>query len=297
MALLYGPHYERIWTDALLLPGHDDLLTSLATEVAEHYGEPVDDARERMRAAFEERGRLMAEQFPSASADPAELVAYYSDRRGVYTSAYWHSLRADRYALHAVSALHAVQSHAPGPRVFEFGHGVGSAAILFAQHGFDVGAGDISTSYRDFAQVRLDRRGLGVELVALEQDDPPSAAFDAVVSFDVLEHIPQPLEALARMRDRLVPGGVVVMNVAVGRDPNNPEHLIHRHLGFDDRIRGLGFERVPHPSLFVLYRRAHGGARRALYRLQDSLVAARDDVVLRAPTAGALLQARRSPPL
>ena len=296
MAVLYGPHYERIWREALLLPDHDDLLESLATEVGEHYGEPVYEARERMRATFESRLSHAATRFPETD-DPERLAEYYSDAAGVYMSAYWHSLRADRYALHAVAGLHAVQSLATGSRVFEFGHGIGSAAILFQRYGFEVAAGDISSSYRDFARARFGRRGLPIDLVELEGADPPDGEFDAVVSFDVLEHVPGPLAALERMRDWLKPGGVLAINVAIGTDPANPEHLIRRRLGFEDRIRSLGFERVPHPSLVVLYRRAVRPGRRLLYRAQDALVAARDDVVGRAPASGVLLQARRSPPL
>jgi SAM-dependent methyltransferase len=294
MAKLYGPQYESLWREALLLPGHDDLLESLAVEVADHLGGTADSAREEMRRAFEQRGSLAADRFPD---DPERLVEYYNDTLGIYVSAYWHSLVADRYALHAVAGLHAVQQLADGPRVFEFGHGIGSAALLFARHGLSVAAGDVSAHYRSFAAARAARRGIELKLVPLEERDPSRGAFDAVVSFDVLEHVPAPLAAVERMRDWLTPGGVLVLNVAFGRDPNNPEHLLARRLGFVDRIRGLGFERVPHPSLLVFYRRPVGRARAGLYRIQDAVLTATDDVVAKLPQVTPLAKTHRTPPL
>ncbi len=292
MTRLYGPHYERLWRDALLLPGHDDLLASLATEVAAFDGDGVEETTVRMEQAFAERAAFQRANFPS---DPEQALAYYADRNGIYVSAYWHSLRADRYVLHAVAGLHAAQQLATGDRVIEFGHGIGSAALLFRQHGFDVTAGDVGTTYRDFARARFEARGLEIPLVALEREEAPAQSFDAIVSFDVIEHVPRPLEAIVRLRDWLAPDGVLIMNVAVGLDPATPEHLIPRRLGFEDRIRSLGFERVPHPSLLVLYRRDHSRSRRALYRAQDTVVAARDDVVARYPVAGPLLKPSRPP--
>src|SRR6266852_8358109 len=82
MAALYGPHYERIWRDALLLPGHHDLLASLASEVADHVGEDVDATVDRMRSAFLGRGELAARRFPGATPDASRLVEYYSDATG-----------------------------------------------------------------------------------------------------------------------------------------------------------------------------------------------------------------------
>ncbi len=287
MAGLYGPHYEAIWRDALLLPGHDDLFASLVSEVALHYGLEQGDAERRLEAAWMTRADRLAAAFPIGGSED-ELRAYYSQDDGVLVSMYWHSLRPDRYALHAVAGLHHVQLLAEGSRVFEFGHGVGPAGILFARHGFDITLGDISESYRSFAQDRLAHRSLVARFVDLVQEEPEPGAYDAVVSFDVMEHVPDAIAAVERLRHALRPGGVLVMNVAFGLDPANPEHLLRRRRGFVDRIRPLGFERVPAPTLLVYYRSELDALRRGLYRLQDTIVALSEDA--------RALAASRAPP-
>ncbi len=297
MARTYGPQYERLWADALLLPGHTRLFESLAAEGAEYLGASDEEMQERLRRSWQIRAATLHESFP-AGASPSELASYYAEQEhGLVHSLYWHSLEPDRYALHAVAGLHVVQEFAEGRRVLDFGHGIGSATILFARHGFEITLADVSDVYRSFARWRLERRALRAAFVDLLEDEPEHGAFDAIVSFDVLEHVPDPLETVARLRTWLRPGGVLVMNVAFGVDPENPEHLLPRRRGVLDRIRSLGFERIASPTLLVFYRREIGAVRRRLYRLQDLAPAVRDDLVHRWPAAARLLSVTRTPEL
>ena len=87
------------------------------------------------------------------------------------------------------------------------------------------------------------------------------------------------------------------MNVAFGLDPANPEHLLRRRRGFVDRIRPLGFERVPAPTLLVYYRSELDSPRRSLYRLQDTIAALSEDARARWLRAGLLVNPYRVPPL
>ena len=164
-----------------------------------------------------------------------------------------------------------VQRFAEGNRLFEFGHGVGSTAILFARYGFDLTLGDIAESYRRFAQHRFQRRGLPARFVDLAKETPEPEAYDAVVSFDVIEHIPNPLPEIRKLWACLKPGGLMVLNIAFGCDPQNPEHVLHRRTGVLDRIRQMGFERIPTPFLLVYEKRDLGAKEKKLYRAQDFL--------------------------
>lgn len=209
----------------------------------------------------------------------AEILEYYQEQQhGILVSMYWHSLVPDRWALNSVAALQNVVQFGEGNRVFEFGHGVGSTAVLFLRNGYDLTIGDVSTGYRDFARFRLARRGLNAEFVDLTQAAPAQESFDVVVSLDVIEHIPDPLPELKRLWRALRPGGVMALGICFGKDPSMPEHVLHYRLGVLDRIRSLGMERVPATPLLVYYKRDLSRARRAFYRFQDFFEALVEDL-------------------
>jgi len=180
------------------------------------------------------------------------------------------------YALVGVAALQAAERFGPGSRMLDFGHGVASTSILFARAGFDVALVDISEPMQKFARWRFARRQLQARFLesmdALAEDD----RFDVIVSLDVMEHIPDPLPVIRLLRDHLVEGGVLIMNIAFGLDPNQPEHLLKRRRGILDRVRSLGLERANQDGLLVFYR-AQGPGPRALARASDTMLAAWED--------------------
>ncbi|MBA2607851.1 MAG: class I SAM-dependent methyltransferase [Actinobacteria bacterium] len=297
MAVTYGPFAQKIWEDAVLLPAYSSLIESLCSEIATFLDRPLEGTRELLEAAWNDRARQMAHDLPQHP-DPAKLTHYYGQQTsGLLTSAYWHSLLPDRYALHSVSGLQCLNQFGVGPDVFEFGHGIGSTAILLARHGFDVTAGDISEPARAFAAQRFAKRKLPVKLLDLERESPAAESFDAVVSFDVLEHLPNPVEQIAEMRTWLRPGGLLVLNIAFGRDADNPEHILPYRLGVLNRVRGLGFQRLPWPGLYVFAKADLSRGKRQLFRSVDLIDATREDVVARWPKLTQLLYAKINPPI
>ena len=297
MASTYGPGYESIWRDALLLDGFSDLFASLARELAGYRGISDAEAATRLEATWQRRWEIVGGAFPD-SGDPNDLIGYYDGAESaVETSLYWHSLRPDRFALHSVAGLQTVQEFSDGPRIFEFGHGIGSAGLLLCRHRYDVVMGDVSSAYARFVDYRFSLRGMGAALFDLSADEPAAESFDAVVSFDVLEHVPDPLAVLARFERWLKPGGLLVMNVAFGSDPANPEHLLQRRRGFQDRIRSAGFDRIPSPTLLVYYKRRQPRVLRPIHRLRDTADAVVDDCVARWPQLGPVLRTHRLPPI
>jgi SAM-dependent methyltransferase len=136
-----------------------------------------------------------------ATADPAAIEREWGFR--------W------RYVLQRIRRLH------PGARLLDVGAGNGYFVHLARQEfGLDAHGVEISQAEIDFAG-----RVFGVALQRPE-DLPPAGDFDVLTSFNVLEHVEQPLQLLERMLAHLRPGGLLVLTTP------NPG-CIHR------RVKGL----------------------------------------------------------
>jgi 2-polyprenyl-3-methyl-5-hydroxy-6-metoxy-1,4-benzoquinol methylase len=72
--------------------------------------------------------------------------------------------------------------------------------MVLADAGFDVTVADISDVLLAFAAWRLRRRGYPVRTIDLKRESLPPDGFDLVACFDVLEHIPRPLDGRTLFR-------------------------------------------------------------------------------------------------
>jgi SAM-dependent methyltransferase len=102
---------------------------------------------------------------------------------------------------------------------------------------------DISDLLLAFAAFRCRKRGLVVHALDLKQSSVPADAFDVALCFDVLEHIPDPLPAVRRVRNALHEHGLFVLHAPFGEDPDHPMHVVHRDV-VTPRMRSLGFRPV-----------------------------------------------------
>ncbi len=297
MAKTYGPLLQEVWRTALILPGYDDLLRSLASEVGGFLGLDESAAVDAMESAWANRANDALRRFPKHVTEES-LAEFYSDsQQGMLVSAYWHSLIPDRYALHGVAALHVAQTYASGTRLLEVGHGIGSTSVLLARHGLDVSMGDVSDVYIEFARSRFASRDLKVQSLDLRDGYPPPGSQDVVVCLDVLEHVLDPVGLVQSMVRTLSDDGLLILNVAYGLDPNTPEHLMRRRLGFLDRLRSFDIEPLPHPTLDVFWKRRQASWERPIRRAEDLLVVASRDVAARAPRLARLVRRASSPPM
>lgn len=102
------------------------------------------------------------------------------------------------------------------PKVLDCGTGTGAFLSAFADlasgipelHGVDVSGGMLER-----AQTALTERGLQVRLQKSELTclPYPDGYFDVLLAAHVIEHIPDPMAALAEMKRVLKPGGLIVM--------------------------------------------------------------------------------------
>lgn len=95
------------------------------------------------------------------------------------------------------------------PRLLEVGCGFGYFLDVAFEEDFDV----IGLEFNPHAVARL-RRKYAFPILSGPLEDTPlePASLDAVVMFDVIEHLRNPFTALDRLRDGLVPNGLLVLS-------------------------------------------------------------------------------------
>ena len=99
------------------------------------------------------------------------------------------------------------------PRALEVGCGTGATLLFIKEQGYAgwVGGIDLYADDKNTAEKSLDYFRLG----SIEQNlfDIPEASIDLLLCLDVLEHLVNPWQALARLSTLLKPGGVLVTSI------------------------------------------------------------------------------------
>ncbi len=228
------------WREALLLPGETDLVESGLRELAEYFGIRREEARAQCEIALTESKREW-EAAPRRTTDQIKDF-YRSTRSYIFEHVWWHATDLAANSVN-VEILKFAQRRS-ARHYLDFGSGVGSNAILFARHGFQVALADISTPMLEFARWRLQRRGIEVELIDLNCRELPREGFDFATAVDVFEHLPQPKTELKQIRLALKEGGVLVFNCRAGEDEERPMHVLKSDAAVWQALRGCGFRSV-----------------------------------------------------
>jgi SAM-dependent methyltransferase len=116
----------------------------------------------------------------------------------------------------AIEMIEALpEAHIPrGGRLIDVGCGTGNGLLIFHETFGVAGVGvDVSSGMLGIAQAKLTDRGLPIELHCLDGQNLPfdDDTFDSGVSFEVLEHTPDPARLLAELARVVKPGGTVVV--------------------------------------------------------------------------------------
>ena len=140
---------------------------------------------------------------PRESIDPFFDELEFDHRFVVERNHYW--FRARRELL-----LDVLQKHvSPGSRLLEVGCGCGRTSKSFEAAGYDIWSADLSENALSYSA----KNGLDQLCRASITDLPFKEEFDAVVAFDVVEHIPDHHRCVEQLRDDLVPEGTLIITV------------------------------------------------------------------------------------
>jgi SAM-dependent methyltransferase len=221
----------------LMAPRTGDIRTELLQEAAEFLDISFMEASTRLASAA---GRFREEWGAVAdTTDAAMLSKFYNlSDAGLFDLIEWHATDPIHYRTLVVRDLALAR---PGRVYLDYGSGIGSDALVFAEAGFKVTLADISDLLMGFAAYRIRKRGFTVNTIDLKRDSVPADSFDVVVCFDVLEHIPRPMAVVRNLRQGMRDGGLLVIHAPFGEDPDRPMHVVHRDV-VTPRMRSSGFQ-------------------------------------------------------
>src|SRR4051794_27733665 len=200
-------------------------LERIVGPIAEFLELPEADVHQRLRVEYDEPGAGVASAWREAAPQtPEEITRFYEETR-----AYIFDLAADhcreRRRIFWDRVLYRLRN-AGASEVLAYGDGIGTDSIALAHAGYRVTYFDLPGVTSEFARFRFAHEA-PAEINAVDRpEELPEGAFDAIVCVEVLEHLPDPLEAMRRLHSLLVEGGVALITESfesVG--PDFPSHL------------------------------------------------------------------------
>ncbi len=142
-------------------------------------------------------------------------------------------------------------------KVLDFGCGIGQDGIMFAEAGFDVALADLPGKTFDFAKWRVNRRKLDIKLVS---SDDLNEIYDAILCFDVLEHLWKPKEAIEYLYAHLIDNGILLVTASFEHSEIHPMHLEQnaKYIGkeFIRMMNNVGFHIEPSSRMPLIFRKA-----------------------------------------
>jgi SAM-dependent methyltransferase len=137
-------------------------------------------------------------------------------------------INQERYQAERIAQLERIAGPVAGMRLLDLGAGMGGFAVATALAGAETTASEYNRAYCGIIQRRAARYSLDLPIVnAAGEDLPlPTASYDAVVCWDVIEHVQNPERVLAEVARVLRPGGSALMTVINRRAWIDP----HYHL-------------------------------------------------------------------
>lgn len=219
-----------------MAPRTGNVAQELTIELSEYFGSSAAEIEAQLADATTRFTEEWRDRVTNPADERAVTQFYNESRTELFDLARWHAEDPIHFRT-LMCADSAVQR--PGRAFLDYGSGIGSDALAFASVGFDVTLADISDPLLAFARWRCERRGFRVRTVDLKREPLPPRQFDAVICFDVLEHIHRPLRTLDGIRRAMKAGALLFVHAPFGKDPDRPMHVVHTDV-ITPRMRTVG---------------------------------------------------------
>jgi 2-polyprenyl-3-methyl-5-hydroxy-6-metoxy-1,4-benzoquinol methylase len=244
------------WNSALSRSGEPQwALLSLLDDWVEYSGQTHRELLDRIAHA----AGAVKSDWAARPRDTPEAVGEFYDESWTSTPLllWWHANDPNpaRCALAAASLIRA----AGGSSVLDFGCGIGSTSLLLARNQLHVTLAEISGDMLDFARWRFDQRHIACQVLDLRSASLAELApgsLDAVVAFDVFEHIPDATPHLELLDRALAANGVACLNQAyVSKNDPNVAHF-PQHGEVLEWLHNRGYRLAHVPSTFWVAQKA-----------------------------------------
>ena len=199
------------WQDAFQLKQHLQEFLQLDAQTLE----------KKLATGMQEMAQLGHKDF-----DWEQATVFYRDKvkeTYLFELGSWHLVSHDYIG----STLRLVAHYSQG-KVLDFGGGIGTHTIAAAlcPDIEQVYYCDINPVSIDFVKHRVKQMGLSKKIIFCEEM-PKNTLFDTIISFDVLEHLPEPSEQLLKFHQALQPNGKAILNwhFFQGFHQEHPFHL------------------------------------------------------------------------
>lgn len=236
----YASTHMALFRDALRPAGGGSERDGVVGDLAEHYGLTADEVVDRCL----EWEDTSVEEWEAAPRDSVDGLAHFYDTVQSWSfDLLWYAyLQSAEYGYpESVVVADRVGRHPSGGQMLDLGSGAGVTAQLFSALGYEVTLADVSKPLLEFARRRLDERGIPASYVHLPADLEPDT-YDLVTALDVMVHVPDLDDTVARLHRTLRPGGLLVANYDVRRrSRHNAWHLYDDDLPLRWAVERGGF--------------------------------------------------------
>jgi 2-polyprenyl-3-methyl-5-hydroxy-6-metoxy-1,4-benzoquinol methylase len=188
---------------------------SILRDWSEFAGISYDEIFERLERNY----AAVVEEWRAEPRDTAESIVSFYDRPADWFLGFHLNYHAfdSTPPLMALASVQIMKA-AGAQRVLDIGAGAGATALALAAAGLRVGVLDVAPEALRLCQYRLEMRGFEPEALiddrdgALDGQEPGS--WHGAVMFEVLEHVPDPIETISRVDRVLAPQGVIALSEA-----------------------------------------------------------------------------------